>query len=85
MGKDMPGKDAKPLASGLSTARKCAIKNTYRSHYGAVPEEDWGEYGGAMQLPTIELELGLIRTHMAQKPVLRVEVGERALRVRSVS
>ena len=25
-----------------------------------------------------ELELGLIQTHMAQKPVLRVEVGARA-------
>ena len=27
----------------------------------------------------------VIQTHMAQKPVLRVEVGVRALRVRSVS
>ena len=33
----------------------------------------------------IELELGLIHAQMAQKPVLRVEVGARALRVRSVS
>ena len=34
----------------------------------------------------IELELELIQAHMAQKPVLRgeVEVGARALRVRSV-
>ena len=32
-----------------------------------------------------ELELELIQTHMAQKQVLRVEVGARALRVRSVS
>ena len=32
----------------------------------------------------LELELGLIQTHMAQKPVLRVEVCARALRVRSV-
>ena len=32
-----------------------------------------------------ELELELIQAHMAQKPVLRVEVGARALRVRSVS
>ena len=32
-----------------------------------------------------ELELELTQTHMAQKPVLRVEVGARALRVRSVS
>jgi len=31
-----------------------------------------------------ELELELIQTNMAQKPVLRVEVGARALRVRSV-
>ena len=31
------------------------------------------------------LELGLLQTHMAQKPVLRVVVGPRALRVRSVS
>ena len=30
-------------------------------------------------------ELGLIKTQMAQKPVLRVKVGARALRVRSVS
>ena len=30
-------------------------------------------------------ELELIQTHMAQKPVLRVELGARALRVRSVS
>jgi hypothetical protein len=33
----------------------------------------------------LELELELIQTHMAQKPVLLVEVGARALRVRSVS
>ena len=32
-----------------------------------------------------ELKLGLIQSHMAQKPVLRGEVGARALRVRSVS
>ena len=33
---------------------------------------------------TIELELlELIQPHMAQKPMLRVEVGARALRVRS--
>ena len=32
-----------------------------------------------------ELELELIQGHMAQKPVLRVEVGARVLRVRSVS
>ena len=32
-----------------------------------------------------ELELELIQSHMAQKPVLRVEVGALALRVRSVS
>ena len=31
------------------------------------------------------LELELIQAHMAQKPVLRVEVSVRALRVRSVS
>ena len=31
----------------------------------------------------VELELGLIQTHMAQKPVLRVEVGTRVLRMRS--
>ena len=30
-------------------------------------------------------ELELIQTHMAQKPMLRVEVGARALRGRSVS
>ena len=32
-----------------------------------------------------ELELELVQAHMAQKPVLRVEVGARALHVRSVS
>jgi hypothetical protein len=32
-----------------------------------------------------ELELKLIQPQMAQKPVLRGEVGARALRVRSVS
>ena len=31
----------------------------------------------------VELELELIKSHMAQKPVLRGEVGARALRVRS--
>ena len=31
------------------------------------------------------IELELIQPHMAQKPMLRVEVGARALRVRSVS
>jgi hypothetical protein len=30
-----------------------------------------------------ELELELIQSHMAQKPMLRCEVGARALRVRS--
>ena len=29
-----------------------------------------------------ELKLGLVQAHMAQKPMLRVEVGVRALRVR---
>ena len=37
------------------------------------------------RLHAIELGLELIQAHMAQKPVLRVEVGARALRVRSVS
>ena len=32
-----------------------------------------------------ELELELIQSHMAKKPMLRGEVGARALRVRSVS
>ena len=32
-----------------------------------------------------ELELELIQSNMAQKPMLRGEVGARALRVRSVS
>ena len=32
-----------------------------------------------------ELKLGLVQAHMAQKPMLRVEVGVRALRARSVS
>ena len=34
---------------------------------------------------TFELELELIQSQMAQKPMLRGEVGARALRVRSVS
>ena len=34
---------------------------------------------------TRRLELELIQPHMAQKPVLRGEVGARALRVQSVS
>ena len=33
----------------------------------------------------VELELELIKSQMAQKPVLRGEVAARALRVRSVS
>ena len=33
----------------------------------------------------LELELELIKPHVAQKPVLRGEVGERVLRVRLVS
>ena len=33
----------------------------------------------------VMIELELIQVHMAQKPVLRIEVGARALRVRSVS
>ena len=32
-----------------------------------------------------QFELELIQTHVVQKPVLRVEVGARALRVRLVS
>ena len=36
-------------------------------------------------LVTPELELELIQPHMAQKTMLRAEVGARALRVRSVS
>ena len=34
-----------------------------------------------MMLALVLLELELIQTHMTQKPVLRVEVGARALRV----
>ena len=33
----------------------------------------------------LELELGLIQPHMAQKPMQLLELGARALRVRSVS
>ena len=36
-----------------------------------------------IQLKPFELELELIQSHMAQKPMLRGEVGARALRVRS--
>jgi hypothetical protein len=35
--------------------------------------------------PGVELELELLQSHTAQKPVLRGEVGARALRVRLVS
>ena len=41
---------------------------------------------GRVLLPTegrLELELELIQSHMTQKPMLRGEVGARALRVRS--
>ena len=41
--------------------------------------------GGAGVQPRSELELELIQPQMAQKPMLRGEVGARALRVRSVS
>ena len=37
--------------------------------------------GGSNHVAGFELELELIQTHMTQKPVLRVEVGARALRV----
>jgi len=40
---------------------------------------------GAGWVRGVELELDLIKTHMAQNPVLRVEVGALALPVRSVS
>ena len=46
-----------------------------------VPGGDSGKEPGEEE----ELELELIQAHMAQKPVLRVEVGAHALRVRSVS
>ena len=49
----------------------CAFDLSYEGESAAILE--------------LELELELIQTHMAQKPVLRVEVGARALRVRSVS
>ena len=39
----------------------------------------------ALFYDTAELELELIQSHMAQKPVLRGEVGCQVLRVRSVS
>ena len=41
----------------------------------------WHNYGPYPCLAELELELELIQTHMAQKPMLRVEVGARALRV----
>ena len=40
---------------------------------------------GTSKLFHFELELELIQSQMAQKPMLRSEVGARALRVRSVS
>ena len=43
------------------------------------------DLGLSFQITQSALELELIQTHKAQKPVLRVEVGARALRVRSVS
>ena len=42
-----------------------------------------GPQGAPFFLASLELELELIQSHMAQKPVLRGEVGARALRVRS--
>ena len=41
--------------------------------------------GAAILLTKLEPELELMQAHMAQKPVLRVEVGARALRMRPVS
>ena len=40
---------------------------------------------GCRERGGVEFEIELIQSHMAQKPVLRGEVGARALRVRSVS
>ena len=40
---------------------------------------------GSLEPRRRELELELIQSHMAQKPMLRGEVGARALRVRSES
>ena len=49
---------------------KLGFACTVRARYGPV-------------LASSELELELIQSHMAQKPMLRGEVGARALRVRS--
>ena len=39
--------------------------------------------GGILESAAVSFELELVQSHMAQKPVLRGEVGARALRVRS--
>ena len=41
--------------------------------------------GSAVLFAKLPRQLELIQSHMAQEPMLRVEVGARALRVRSVS
>ena len=62
------------------------------SNYGAFGvykhqnNEKWDfEFPFSSFVAHVELELELIQTHRAQKPVLRVEVGAHALLVRSVS
>ena len=56
MGNELLGKDTKPLARGLSTARMYPTEYLYRHHYGAPPEDAWDEFDGAMRLPTITMK-----------------------------
>ena len=57
-----------------------AALKTHR--FGARPRSRQLDIGMSLDFH-IELELELIQSHMAQKPMLRGEVGARALRVRS--
>ena len=51
-------------------------KKAEHKHHGKMPH-GWPV---PLEVPELELELILIQAHITQKPVLRVEVGARALR-----
>ena len=55
----------------------------YRRHLFKLQAHCDVQAGARTSIRNSELELELIQSHMAQKPVLRGEVGARALRVRS--
>jgi len=62
---------AKPGAKQSSTACRTAAAATKGA---AMPTDEDGQYD-QKKSDLIELELELIQSHMAQKPVLRGEVG----------